>query len=409
MKRILIYSHDTFGLGNIRRTLAIAEHLVETRPDVTVLILSGSPMLHAFRIRPRIDYVKLPCLERTQADGYAVRSLGVDYKDMMRLRASIILNTVNGFDPHLVIVDKKPLGVDRELAPAFEMMHLRSRRPKMILLLRDILDTPAHTSRVWLKHRYFEAIDAFYDSVLVLGSPEIFKVPEEYAFPESTVEKVRYCGYLRRPAGKLSPAQVRAKLNLDSSPLVCVTTGGGGDGYAVLSCYLEGLQQLGESANFHSLLFCGPESSDQSQADIHELARNNASVSVCEFTDDIMSYMNAADVIVSMGGYNTVCEILTLKSRAIVVPRTKPVLEQSIRAQRMARLGLFHTIDPSQLTPDGLISAVQTELGKTSVTNSRLYQARLNGLESVGNTVESFIGQSPSAGEVAIAPPTVLR
>jgi predicted glycosyltransferase len=396
-------------LGNIRRTLAIAEHLVETRPDVTVLILSGSPMLHAFRIQPRIDYVKLPCLERTQADGYAVRSLGVDYKDMMRLRASIILNTVNNFDPHLVMVDKKPLGVDRELAPAFEMMHLRTRRPKMVLLLRDILDTPAHTSRVWIKHRYYEAIDAFYDSVLVLGSPEIFKVPEEYAFPESTARKVRYCGYIRRPSGNLSPAQVRAKLKLDMRPLVCVSAGGGGDGYAVLSCYLEGLKQLGDSANFHSLLFCGPESSDKSQTDIRELARNNESVTVCEFTNDIMSYMNAANVIVSMGGYNTVCEILTLKSRAIIIPRTKPVLEQSIRAQRMARLGLFHTIDPDQLTPDRLISTVRTELGKASVSNSRLYQARLNGLESVGNVVESFIGNSPSSREVTISTPTVLH
>jgi predicted glycosyltransferase len=59
-RKIVVYSHDTFGLGNIRRMLVIAQSLVESDPNTSVLILSGSPMLHAFRIPPQIDYIKLP-------------------------------------------------------------------------------------------------------------------------------------------------------------------------------------------------------------------------------------------------------------------------------------------------------------------------------------------------------------
>jgi predicted glycosyltransferase len=39
-------------------------------------------------------------------------------------------------------------------------------------------------------------------------------------------------------------------------------------------------------------------------------------------------------------------EILSLRKRAVVVPRTQPVEEQWIRAQRMAELGLFAAIHP---------------------------------------------------------------
>jgi len=62
MKRLLVYSHDTFGLGNIRRMLCICEYLLEALPTLSILLVSGSPMVHSFRIPRRLDYIKLPCL-----------------------------------------------------------------------------------------------------------------------------------------------------------------------------------------------------------------------------------------------------------------------------------------------------------------------------------------------------------
>ena len=103
MKRILIYSHDTFGFGNIRRVLAIATHLVDADPNLSVLLLSGSPVLHAFRIPPRVDYVKLRCLARTADGQYRVKFLDLGYEETVRLRANLILSTVvrlqTGSDP----------------------------------------------------------------------------------------------------------------------------------------------------------------------------------------------------------------------------------------------------------------------------------------------------------------------
>jgi predicted glycosyltransferase len=72
--------------------------------------------------------------------------------------------------------------------------------------------------------------------------------------------------------------------------------------------------------------------------------------------------MNAADTVISMAGYNTVCELLTLGKRSILVPRVKPVEEQKIRAERMANFGAFRTILPDALTPDVLENAIAEQL-----------------------------------------------
>lgn len=140
MKRILVYSHDTFGLGNIRRMLEISRHLVDSDPGVSVLIITGSPMLHAFRIPPRIDYVKLPCLSRNAMGSYGARFLDMDLQSTVRLRANLISSTIADFCPDLILVDKKPFGVENELADVLEALPVGVTRPRVVLLLRDILD-----------------------------------------------------------------------------------------------------------------------------------------------------------------------------------------------------------------------------------------------------------------------------
>ena len=72
--------------------------------------------------------------------------------------------------------------------------------------------------------------------------------------------------------------------------------------------------------------------------------------------------MEAADLVVAMGGYNTTCEILSLNKKAVIIPRFKPVQEQWIRAERMSKLGLFKAIHPDKLTPENIIEAVLEQL-----------------------------------------------
>src|SRR4029078_9260146 len=104
--KILLYSHDTFGLGNIRRTLLLADYLGATYPRSAILVLTGSPMIHAFRIPPGVDSVKLPCVNRIRADEYEPRFLADCGEEVRCTRSAIIERTATVLGAHSFIADK---------------------------------------------------------------------------------------------------------------------------------------------------------------------------------------------------------------------------------------------------------------------------------------------------------------
>ncbi len=403
MKRILVYSHDTFGLGNIRRMLTIAQHLAESDPDVSVLIVSGSPMLHAFRIPPRVDYVKLPCLSRTLKGSYSVKFLDMPFEDTIRLRANLLVSALLDFAPDVVVVDKKPFGVSNELAPALELLQRRGSKTKLVLLLRDILDSPEATRAVWQKNRYFDAIEEFYDQVLVVGSRDLFDITKEYVFPPAAADKVRFCGYLRRQRSAVTREEQRARLGVGSEHLVLVTPGGGEDGARLIAAHIEAWPGVAARTNAKSLVVCGPEMAQTQREALHAAAARMPGLSVRDFSDDMIGLMDAADVVVSMSGYNTVCELLTLKKRSILVPRVKPVQEQLVRAQRLAQLGLARMLHPDALTPVTLADTLEQELDRANVHQRGLYQIDMDGLARIGAAVADLFDAPQTVEQPAAA------
>ena len=362
--RLVIYSHDTYGLGNIRRSLVICKHLSQSIAGLSTLIVTGSPMLHRFRIPEGVDYIKLPCLKRNENGDLAVSYVkSLEVRDIVAVRRDALFSVMRSFGPDLLLVDKKPAGLAGELIPSIEDLKFRRPNAKVVLLLRDILDSPSRTVNLWKQQHHYELLANYYDAVLVLGERCLFDVCAEYQFPPTVSALVKYCGYLARERSAASREEMRRRLGLsESAQLVVVTTGGGEDGYDLIHNYLSGLQYLDSENRPTSLIITGPELDASKQVEIHSLASQHERVQTMEFTDDMMAYLDAADVVVSMGGYNTICEILSLRKRAIIVPRVKPVSEQWIRAERMAARGLFRTIHPDRITPEILIKEVSAEL-----------------------------------------------
>jgi predicted glycosyltransferase len=87
--RLMVYSHDGFGLGNIRRMLAICTHLLDSIPELSILVVSGSPMLHSFRLPKRLDYIKLPCLNRGASGEMSAKYLGTEIDETVKLRSEL--------------------------------------------------------------------------------------------------------------------------------------------------------------------------------------------------------------------------------------------------------------------------------------------------------------------------------
>ena len=123
--RILIYSHDSFGLGHLRRCRAIAHSLVGHDRNLSVLILSGSPIIGNFDFRARVDFVRVPGVIKLRNGEYTSLALHIDVEKTLAIRSSIVQHTAEAFDPDLFIVDKEPLGLRGEVGETLAMLKER--------------------------------------------------------------------------------------------------------------------------------------------------------------------------------------------------------------------------------------------------------------------------------------------
>ena len=378
--KILLYSHDTFGLGNIRRTLLLTQELTGQYPKAAILVVTGSPMIHAFRIPEGVDYIKLPCLDRVEAERYEPRFLFDCSEEMKRTRRAILEKSVLGFAPDLMIVDKRPAGVDGELLETLRALKERQNRTRLVLGLRDILDEPERTRLSLIRNGSFEIIDRFYDEVWIYGTQSIFDPIKEYGFPDCVARKTFFCGYLKRPAGAVT--------RNGGPPRVLVTTGGGGDGSRMIEAYLEGLAQLPRNIAIETTVIFGPQMPESRRAALLERFGYLADVTFLDFEPDLTKRYAEADVVVSMAGYNTVCEMLSFARRAILVPRAEPVMEQVIRARLLAAQGLFDIVEPQDLTPETLIGKVLASFKPSPITPEPL---NLNGLPRIRERIRALL------------------
>ena len=335
--RILIYSHDTFGLGHLRRCRAIAHALVEHNKELSVLILTGSPIIGSFDFRARVDFVRVPGVIKLRNGDYTSLSLLIDIEETLAMRASIIQHTAEIFDPDIFIVDKEPLGLRGEVQDTLKM--LKERGVPLVLGLRDVMDEPGLLAPEWERKNVVPALRDLYDDIWVYGLPQICDPLEGLELPKSVRQKMTYTGYLR-PQPAAEAACRRRRCRRSPSPIILVTTGGGGDGEAIIDWVLRAYEQRRRSCPIRRCWCSGPFMQSERQTEFLARAAKLKNVEAITFDAQMEALMARAIGVVAMGGYNTFCEILSFDKRALIVPRTAPRMEQYIRAARAQELGL---------------------------------------------------------------------
>ena len=143
--RVIVYCHDTFGMGNARRMMAISTHLAEVFPRANVLLASGSPVIHGFRMPARLDYIKLPSITRTHREQSAARTLTTTLADTIHLRSSILRAAVRISHPISCWWTRSRAACSTSWSTRSDVTHKSLRGTKHILILRDILDAPEAT------------------------------------------------------------------------------------------------------------------------------------------------------------------------------------------------------------------------------------------------------------------------
>ena len=386
-KRVLIYSHDSFGLGHLRRCRAIAHALVERFKGLTVLILSGSPIIANFDFRARVDFIRIPGVIKLYNGDYTSMNLHIDLKDTLYIRESIIRHTAKAFGPDILLVDKEPLGLMGEMADTLKM--LRSTKTRLILGVRDVMDDPDYLKEEWANGEAINAMENLYDEIWVYGHEQFIDPLDTLDVPPAVREKMTFTGYLQRDL----PKDHNLPKALDiSKPYMLVTAGGGGDGLTMMDWVVRAYES-GSELPYPALIVLGPfmphEVRDQFIGRCHDLDQ----VHTITFDSRMEVLIANAACVVAMAGYNTFCEVLSFDRPALFIPRTSPRKEQLVRAIRASELGLSDTLVLDREMNTTIMVRALRSLAERPAPGTALNPGMLGGLNAIGDIVHQHLGE----------------
>jgi predicted glycosyltransferase len=385
----MMYSHDTYGLGHIRRTMAIAAHLLG--PRINILILTGSPIAGRFSFPEQIDFVRIPGMIKKTNDEYLPLSIKINARHALDIRKNIITATAKTFQPQLFIVDKEPLGLRKEVLPTLKWLQRSRPDTRAILGLRDIMDDAATVKQDWREKGVYEVLQNLYAEIWVYGNREFYDPIEEYDILEPISQKIYFTGYIpRKIPGPEAVRNMRKELGVKpDEKLVVVTTGGGGDGYAVMRTYVSMLESAAKPLPFKSVLITGPFMPKNKRRKIFKRARKQG-VRGYHFYRQMEKIFAAADLVVCMGGYNSLCEILSQGTPSLVIPRETPRKEQLIRAQTFKRHNLVDYIPWAELGPTILQQKILSFLEAPEPYLKAISQFHFTGIETMQQRLRGF-------------------
>jgi len=368
-KRVMIYCQDSLGLGHLRRNVNIAHSLSRLCPEASFLFVSDSPVSPFFELPPNSDFLKLPTVVKVRHADFEVRNLPLlESERMMDMRARLIRDVALDFQPDLFLVDHMPHGAGGELASCLEALGREVPSCRRVLGLRDILGAPEDIVPAWRKFGAYELVREHYDAVLVYGTRELYDLGRAYEFPEDIERKLHYCGYVSVTLdGPARHARLTGKFSVRRPHTALVMGGGGSDAHEFMDAVLEAIRWLGDDLTFNTYVVTGPFMPPEERRVLEEKARG-LPVVVRRFRDDAVELLRAADVVVSMAGYNTICEILQYAARAVVVPRSGPSAEQTIRTRILHDRGWLHAIEQSEVTPARLGEAIKSVLARAPLS-----------------------------------------
>jgi predicted glycosyltransferase len=373
---------DAAGLGHLRRNTNIALRFARETLSGNALVIGSWPAGLSARSASGVDFVKLPSVQRTAGRTWRPSSLRIGLRRLLDLRSSIIVTLLEAFEPDIFLVDHLPLGYCGELEPALDLLKRRSLRTKMVLGLRDILDAPDVIHRTWESDGIYDALERYYDLILIYGDPAVFDAAAQYGLIRAQGPKVKYCGYVGSDVGTEAP-DLRASIHNESpsasAKRILITGGGGFDAYTMMSMCIEAIDLMSREYKLDCMLIGGPLMC-RAERESLETKAAGLPIVVIPYADNPLDYMRSADLIIGMAGYNTIVEAMALGKKMLVIPRSGPSAEQSMRADIFEAKGYVTSRRLDGASPESLAEAIWRNLESEGPARGK---PDLNGLATV--------------------------
>jgi len=387
----MFYCQHVLGIGHWVRSASIVRALAS---HAQVLLVNGGGEVAGFSFPSQVEMASLPPLQ-TDADFSALetRSSTETVDEIQQQRKRMLLGLFERFQPDLLVIELFPFGRKRfafELIPLLDRARAVSSRPKIVCSLRDILvskkDQQAYEERVC------RIVKSYFDLILVHGDPSFVQLQETFSRAGQLPCPLYYTGYVTQPAThnggrvRTMPAHEAGELNPAAPILASIGSGRYRNGHRLLKSVLQAAAELhGRLPNpFH--LYAGPYIPDDVFANLRQAA-TLPNVCLEKFTPGFQALMEQASLSISMGGYNTVMNVLRTGVRALIFPYpSNDDQEQMIRARKLQERGVIGLIHPADLESGALTGRILEAL-QSQPSPIRL---RLDGAETSSAMLDSF-------------------
>lgn len=357
--KILIYCQHVLGIGHLYRTLQIAEALQNHQ----VTLLLGGPSA-APAPGGHIRVVQLPGLKMDAAfSSLQPADEAAELDDVKQQRLARIFSIMSDLQPDVLMIELFPFGRNGfsfELMPLLEGVRTgRFPSCKVVCSLRDILVEKKNPRK--FEQRAIIRLNSLFDALLIHADPKVISLDATFSRMREITVPVVYTGYVAEPVNPEQAKAVREKTDLaPGEKLIVVSAGGGNVGYQLLNAALDAFPALNIPARMQ--VFTGPFLASH---DFDSLVnRKLRGVSVARFTDNFSSWLGAADLSISMGGYNTTMNVLAAGTPALIHPFNQN-REQKMRAERLSSQADIAVLEEKDLAPDVLADKISGMIHRT--------------------------------------------
>ncbi|GAB6058958.1 glycosyltransferase family protein [Desulfonatronum parangueonense] len=353
--RIVHYCQHVLGVGHLFRSLEIAKALAPSRVD---LVTGGEHV--AVDLPDHVRHVPLPPL-RMDCDFQRLMTArsnqGDDDPDLvatiMEERRSRLMEHVQRVRPDIFLVELFPFGRKRfgfEILPVLGAIRDGEfGNCRAVCSVRDIL--VEKTDQDKFEQRVLDHLNRFFDLVLVHADPSLVRLDETFSRVAEIVPELRYTGYITPAVDPAAGDALRRELGLTATDnLVVASAGGGAVGGELLRAVVHASSMIHEKRPHRLQVFTGPFMDRTVAEELQHFTLTQGHIRIERFTDRFPAWLSAADLSVSMAGYNTTMNLLAAGVQAMVLPFARN-REQSMRAERLQQRGVLTMLRADDLAP----------------------------------------------------------
>jgi predicted glycosyltransferase len=356
--KIVYYCQHVLGMGHYFRSLEICKAF---RGHEVILVSGGASM--NMPVPEHIREVSLPPL--SMDPDFSRLESDSDFGTVEQIKAArqqVLYDLFLCECPDIFMVELFPFGRKAfgfELIPIFDGIRQKRLCPsRVVCSLRDVLvekkDTLTYESRV------IAALNQWFDALLIHSDAAIVKLDETFSRMTDIRIPVVYTGFVTPRPLKNDRTAIRHKLRIDDDSLLIVASAGGGKvGFVLLNAVIRAFKNISLEADAYLQVFTGPFMESDAVRRLQEMGTDRIAVS--RFTPDFPAYLSAADLSISMAGYNTCMNIMAAQVPSLVWPFSQN-REQRLRAERIAEMGGMRILEDADLEPKHLAGLMTRNL-----------------------------------------------